>query len=74
MGGGQSYNEEQRRELGVPDRCRGPLWLSSGVCLLEASPGERGPDRVPARSPRRCVIRSTGVLVEKSALPQTLYP
>ena len=23
--------EEKRRELGVPDRCRGPLWVSSGV-------------------------------------------
>lgn len=23
--------EEQRGELGVPDRCRGPLWVSSGV-------------------------------------------
>ena len=23
--------EEKRRELGVPDQCRGPLWVSSGV-------------------------------------------
>ena len=23
--------EEKRKELGVPDQCRGPLWVSSGV-------------------------------------------
>ena len=38
MGGGEIRREdsggqfeERRGELGVPDRCRGPLWLSSGV-------------------------------------------
>ena len=38
MGGGEirredsgGHFEETRGELGVPDRCRGPLWISSGV-------------------------------------------
>ena len=29
--------EEKRGELGVPDRCRGPLWVSSGVITNPAS-------------------------------------